>query len=365
MQLFIRLAAVQFEFDEFSDAYGFHRGKPVMVRRISDRDSLRIEDASFWQHDDLRFHMRASLWREAERESGKSADERAGGAKLPGDNRGVGRLSSDMFFHIRTLGGTLALLYLCASAAGQPTPLTPEEIAGAARVDEISIPMPGEFMVALNKLGKLDWTAKFRPPVPTSYTSRAQMALNLGGLIADGYIAIEAEDSRQVKNIGRDVLSLAKSLGVSNAVLERSSSITGFAENNQWDQLKEELEATQNEVKAAMAEAKDQDLITLVTVGGWLRGTEVISGHVARNYTELGAKLLRQPGIAAFLNKHLDALGEKWREDNSVKLVRRKMQEIQTLTAFPLDKAPTPQDVQRLTALTTEVIKDISKKDSK
>ena len=38
------------------------------------------------------------------------------------------------------------------------------------------------------------------------------MALNLGGLIADGYIAVEAEDAQQVKNIGADIMALAKPL---------------------------------------------------------------------------------------------------------------------------------------------------------
>src|SRR5687767_9930878 len=219
-----------------------------------------------------------------------------------------------MFWKPRLLAGCLGFVCLSASAAGQAKPLTPAEIAGAALVDGLSIPMPGEFMAALNKLGKLDWTTKFRPPIATNYTSRPQMALNLGGLIANGYIAIEAEDSAQVKNIGKDVLALAKVLGVSKDVVERAGSITAFAEESKWDLLKEELEATQNEVKTAMAEAKDQDLITLVTVGGWLRGVEAISGHVAANYSEAGAKLLRQPGIASFLNKNLEALPEKVRD---------------------------------------------------
>ena len=75
------------------------------------------------------------------------------------------------------------------------------------------------------------------------------MALNLGTLIADGYIAVEAHDGQQVKNVGKDVLALAKKLSVSQSVLARSASITQFAENDAWDQLNEELEATQNEVK--------------------------------------------------------------------------------------------------------------------
>ena len=49
------------------------------------------------------------------------------------------------------------------------------------------------------------------------------MALNLGTLIADGYIAVEAHDGQQVKNIGKDVLALAKKLSVSQSVLARSA----------------------------------------------------------------------------------------------------------------------------------------------
>lgn len=265
----------------------------------------------------------------------------------------------------RILAGGLAAVCLCASAAGDASPLTPAEIAGAARTDEFSIPMPGEFMATLNKLGKIDWTKMFRPPIATNYTSRAQMALNLGGLIADGYVAIEAEDSPQVKNIGKDVLAIARTLGVSKDVIERGVSIAGFANEKQWDQLKEEMEATQNEVKAGMAERKDDDLVTLVTVGGWLRAMEVMSGYLAKNPTEAGAKLLRQPGIVSFLNKRLEGLSEKSAADPTVVGVRGKMGEIEKLISFPLDKAPSAEDVKKLNALTTEVVKEITKKQTK
>jgi hypothetical protein len=266
---------------------------------------------------------------------------------------------------LRILAGGLAAVCLCASAAGEATPLTPAEIAGAARTDDFSIPMPGEFMATLNKLGKIDWTKMFRPPIATNYTSRAQMALNLGGLIADGYVAIEAEDSPQVKSIGKDVLALAKTIGVSKDVIERGVSIANFADNKQWDQLKEEMEATQNEVKAGMTVRKDDDLVTLVTVGGWLRATEVMSGYLAKNYTEAGAKLLRQPGIVSFLIKRLDSLGEKMAADPTVTFVKGKMLEIEKLIAFPLGTAPSAEDVKKLNVLTSEVVKEITKKQTK
>ena len=51
-----------------------------------------------------------------------------------------------------------------------------------------------------------------------TYNNRADIA-DTGVFIADGFIAVEAKDGQQVKNIGSDIIKLAKALGVSEAVL--------------------------------------------------------------------------------------------------------------------------------------------------
>src|SRR6478735_4954362 len=231
-------------------------------------------------------------------------------------------LKTRMLPRTRNLLTGVALAGLSAwSLAGDP-PLTPEQLKGADRTDDFSIPTPGEFMAALNKIGKPDWSSKTGRSVPTSIPSRAQQALNLGTLIADGYVAVEAESKQEVRNVGRDIVEMAKPLGVREEIINRGKSLTEFAENGQWDVLREELEATQNEVKTKFAESADKDLITLITVGGWIRGTEVVAALVSSKYTEAGAKLLRQPGIVDFLAAKLDALPEKLRDDPAVKRCR-------------------------------------------
>ncbi len=103
-----------------------------------------------------------------------------------------------------------------------------------------------------------------------------------------------------MKNIGKDIVAHRQAARREQDVIKRGKSIDRIRRAEAVGQLKEELEATQNEVKAAMTENKDPNLVTLVTVGGWLRGTEVMSGYVAGDITsEAGAKLLRQPGIVA------------------------------------------------------------------
>ena len=125
------------------------------------------------------------------------------------------------------------LLACCVLVGAEPARLPPDQLAKAIRSDEISIPTPGELFAALEKPGKPNWTGQYRGPISTTYNNRAQIALNLGGLIADGFIAVEAQDSQQVKNIGTDIIKLAKALGVSQNVLSRGNSINEFAENNE------------------------------------------------------------------------------------------------------------------------------------
>src|ERR1700739_2097180 len=158
------------------------------------------------------------------------------------------------------------------------SPLTEAEQKAAVAIDSLTVPTPGEFFKAIDKPGNPSWASQFRPPTPIGGVNRAQMALNLGTLIADGYIAVEAQDGQQVKNIGQDVLALAKKLRVFDSVLARGKIITQFAEDVSWDQLNEELEATQNEVKKALEENRDNDLITLVTIGGVAHGATTGTG---------------------------------------------------------------------------------------
>ncbi len=258
-----------------------------------------------------------------------------------------------------------ALILGCFPALlpADPIALTKEEMAAAVRTDELSIPMPGEFMQAINKLGKLDWKSKYRPSIPTNFTSRPQMALNLGTLIADGYIAVEAEDAQSVKNIGRDITALAKPLGVKEEIVNRGKTLAEWAENGQWDQLKEELESAQNEVKLKLGENEDKDLIPLVTIGGWARGTQAVSSQVMDNYSKDAARLLRQPGIVIYLTEKLDALPDKIRDDPAVKLTRKRLAELALAVSFAPENAPTAADVKKINTITTQLVRDISRRE--
>jgi hypothetical protein len=258
--------------------------------------------------------------------------------------------------------GLLVLMTALTATSAEGPRLSQDQLAKAIHNDSISIPTPGELFAALQKPGKPDWTGQYRGPISTTYKNRAQIALNLGGLIADGFVAVEAQDSQQVKNIGADIIKLAKALGVSQNVLSRGNSINDFAENNEWDALHEELEATQNEVKSSMQSHSDQDLVILVSVGGWIRGTQVVSAAVMKNYGEESAKVLRQPALVSFIHTKMNDMSSEMNEEPLVKGVSDQLNGIEKLVTFPPGKALSVDDVRKVNEAVGKVMDQIQKK---
>ena len=68
-----------------------------------------------------------------------------------------------------------------AFAVSPPAPLTAKELATVVKVESVSIPTPAEAMAALSKVAKPNWQSRYRQPIPPSFSSRAQNALNIGG----------------------------------------------------------------------------------------------------------------------------------------------------------------------------------------
>ena len=250
------------------------------------------------------------------------------------------------------------------TAATDTGRLPADQLEKAVRSDSISIPTPGELFAALGKAGKTNWSGQYRGPIPVTYRNRAQIALNLGGLIADGFIAVEAKDSQQVKNIGSDIIKLAKALGVSENLLGRGNSINEFAENNEWDTLQEELEATQNEVKSSMQSHADQDLVILVTLGGWIRGTQVVTAAIMQNYDERSAKALRQPALVHFMKSKINEVSPELRREPLVKDVSEQLTGLEKLVSFPEGKAPSAEDVRKLNDAVGKLMTKIESKES-
>ena len=254
-----------------------------------------------------------------------------------------------------------AVVFFSAGLLMATEPLTKEQIKSAVHSEAVTFPTPGEFFAAMDDQGQPNWTQLFAPKSAGTTSSREQMALMLGVLVADGYIAVEARDGQGVKNTGKEIINLAKKLNVSQSVISRGNSINDFAENNDWSALREELEATQNEVKLSMAEQKDKDLVILVTVGAWIRGTQVASDFIAKNYTPGLAGLLRQPAIVEDLLAEMGRLPDRMQKQPLISEVEQKLRDILALV-HTKDRTPlAPGAVNDVSATMNSLVNDIAK----
>ena len=206
----------------------------------------------------------------------------------------------------------LVMSALAQTPAEQDTPLPSQ----AKQVHGLAVPVPREIFRSLDQFRDANWHAVQRPEVVRwkSHGDKAQIATLLGVEIAEGFIAMEAKDSTEVKDIGNTVLSLARGLGIRDRALRRSRSIMELADKNEWSEARKEWDGVLSDLDAGMIEIKSEDLAQLISLGGWLRGTEALSALVLQNYSSERANLIRQPALINYLDEQLHAMSSDIRD---------------------------------------------------
>ena len=200
----------------------------------------------------------------------------------------------------------LAALTLAQTPAVQNSALPSQ----AKQVHALAVPVPKEIFRSLDQFRDANWPAVRRPEVARwkSHGDQAQIATLLGVVTAEGFIAMEAKDSTEVENLGKNVLSLARGLGIRDRALRRSRSIMELAEKNEWSEARTEWDGVLSDLETGMIEIKSAHLAQLVSLGGWLRGTEALSALVLQNYSPERANLIRQPELMNYLEQQLHAM---------------------------------------------------------
>src|SRR5947207_8692982 len=132
----------------------------------------------------------------------------------------------------------LSVGVLCGLGPSACAPQAPQHInikQLSTRVEDVVVPLPNEIFGALNKLGAVNWKEHVRSDKGPNFTERPRIALLLGAVIADGFIAVQAEDAPAVKEIGQHVMTLAKGIGVGNSITPHAKAIIEAADKRNWE----------------------------------------------------------------------------------------------------------------------------------
>ena len=267
---------------------------------------------------------------------------------------------------------TMKRILLCALAfatlispliAQAPTETNAAQLPSqSTAIKGVLVPVPREIFDSLDKFANSNWRAVQRAELTQQrpHSNQAETALLLGAVIAEGFIAVEAEDADEVKSVGRAVLKLARGLGVEKAALKRSRSIVEHAEKGDWRGVRKEWDSVLPDVQNGMNELQSEQLAQLVSLGGWLRGTQALTALILQNYSNQAAELLRQPALLDHFEKGLAGMSNRMRTNRMVVRIRDGMQKIRPLIASG-DAQISQEKVKEISVVSEDLVKGIGR----
>lgn len=193
-------------------------------------------------------------------------------------------------------------------------PATPEDLIDDEHVREelavndFTAPSIAKVFESLQALAPLPLSEVERKIPERMPLDRADLAVEIGFLIADGFLIVQAGDLAKVEPLAKELSRYGKALGAGERVSSHVASLLESAKNNKPDQLKKELASTQKDVEMELVTLRDTDLAHLISLGGWLRALNVASTAVKKQYSPVRAKELMREDIADYYTETLGTL---------------------------------------------------------
>lgn len=246
-------------------------------------------------------------------------------------------------------------------AAG-PSPLdaaAQEHMREELGVNAFTAPSIGQIFDELTALKPIPFDKVWRELPSGLPASRSQLALAAGGVIADGFLAVVAEKQSRTEQAGRNLMRLAKALGVGDHVARHGQSILEKSMRNQWGDLKTELSKAQTDAEAGLMGLKDEEIAHLVSLGGWVRGMEITAGIVAEGYTPERASRLIQPDLLDYFLDRTKTLNPELKKAPFIQILVKNLGEIRAMLARNGEAPPSLEEVKKIRNLSREINKAI------
>ncbi|SRR5579864_302325 len=271
-------------------------------------------------------------------------------------------LSKRIVGHALARQATCAVV-LAAWIASAQTESAPSQLPSQAKpVQGVVMPVPKEIFRSLDQFQTANWLAVQRPQIANwkPRGDQVQIAAILGVAVAEGFVAMEARDSAQVTKIGAAVLKLSRGLGVQQRALRRSRSIMDHAEKGEWIAARDEWDHVLTDLERGMGELKSEQLAQIVSLAGWLRGTEALCELVLQNYSPDRAELVRQRTLVETLEKQILAMKPELQSDPLIMAMLTGLRSIRA--TIEKDSGPlTEENVRQIRDVCATVVQQCSK----
>ena len=248
--------------------------------------------------------------------------------------------------------GMLPCLPLLSQAQAPPSREIPADLLDDPHVrEELAI---NEFTAP--SISKLFETLQFLAPLPIIDTElklpermpldRADLAIELGFLIAEGFLIVQSEQLDKVEDLAAQLNRYGKALGAGNRVNRHAASLLDSAKAKNIEQLKKELTNTQRDVEKELVTLRDADLAHLISLGGWIRALQVSTVAVDRQFTKERASKVIREDIADYYTDSVGGLEPRISERPNYREMREILSGLRLEMALDEGEEPTPEKMK-------------------
>ncbi|MEO8615336.1 MAG: hypothetical protein ABI600_09360 [Luteolibacter sp.] len=225
--------------------------------------------------------------------------------------------------------------------------------------------------LAVNKftapsISKMFDTLQFLMPLPIAEVERkmparmsqdrADLAIELGFLIADGFLMVQAEQLKDVEKMASDLTRYGKALGTGDRVTRHAAGLLESAKKGDVPQLKKELASTQGDVEDELVTLKDADMAHLISLGGWIRALEVSSVAVDKQFSPERARKVMRKDIAEYYSDCIAGLEPKISARPNYLAMRDLLVGLSKKMTLEPGKEPTPETIKDIRKISAQLV---------
>lgn len=209
------------------------------------------------------------------------------------------------------------------------------------------------------------------PAIPDEYVLRkhseklstepGQLALEMGFLMADGFIAVRSGHMNDIKPIALELTRYGKALGVGERMNAHSASLLENAEKGQIEEFKKNMASTQSDVNEELVSLRDPDLAHLIALGGWIRALEGATAAILGKFDAKQAAVLFYPDAPDYFAEVLGCLNPKTAENMHVKRMTELLHDLAQAMELPDASQPTREQVKVIGDIIRQLIKATSR----
>ncbi len=293
-----------------------------------------------------------------------------------------GRLTAVSAHEVETVGLS-ALFALATPAISEEESLkiegAPDPVEVAADVAGPNGEMPNDLLdddhihqeLAVNKftapsISKMFDTLQFLMPLPIAEVERkmparmsldrADLAIELGFLIADGFLMVQAGQLKDVEKMAKDLTRYGKALGAGDRVSRHAAGLLESANSGDVSQLKIELSSTQRDVEDELVTLKDADLAHLISLGGSIRALEVSSVAVDKQFSPERARKVMRKDIAEYYSACITGLETKISARPNYSAMRDLLEGLGKKMNLENGQEPTPESMKEIRRISTQLV---------